>query len=202
MTSSLDELKQFVCSDIVKALAAYAYVESFSDYLYSNVVYTLRFLGLPSDEAEKLYSELAKLMDNYLRVDSYKEVEARRKRLRGVIRDCLDKLGIVKEAKSRIDSLSAEERRALQVAALGIVKRVEKELYARRYFWSSNELAEFVSVMLSKDISYEDLERLFIKSLLAVRIHSRSNRYHYYTMAPIPNTVNLIKELAGVVESE
>jgi len=201
MLGYIDELKQLVCSDIAKALATYVYIESSSDYLYTNVVYTLRFLGLSSDEAEKLYNVLTERIGGYLKSGSYEELRAKEERLKEVVRNCLAELNIVEEARKRIAGLSDEDREMLQIAALGIVKRAEKGVYDMKRF-NSVDLANFVSAMLSRNVSSELLEGLFIRTLLAVRSHSASRRYYYPTMVLVPNTVDLIKELAHAVESE
>ena len=202
MDAAFDELKSFVCDDITKALAVYAYIESLSDQRYSNVVNTLRALGLSSDEASKLYNDISKKIDGYLETSSYEEFEAKKRALEEAIRECLAKLNIVEEAKKRINSLSDEERKILQYAALGIVKIAEKFGYHDTKSFESDTLAEFVTAMISRNVSPEQLEKPFIKSLLAVRSHSSSRRNYYYTVKLIPNTIGLIKELAHVVEGE
>ncbi len=52
-----------------------------------------------------------------------------------IIRGCLDNLGVVEEARRRINSLSDEERKIFQIAALGIVKEAEKWSYAWEHFF-------------------------------------------------------------------
>ena len=197
MQSSFETVIQFACSDVAKALATYAYVESLDEHLRANVVYTLRFLGVQDIEAEDLYRKLDELLQGYLRTGSYDEERRRREELRRALHDCFGKLGVLGESRRRIKGLTEEELRLLSVAALGIVK---KEYWKESF--DSNYVATFVSAMLSKDISYEYLERLFVKTLLAVRSHWESRRYYRYIMTLIPGSLELIRELARSVESE
>jgi len=187
--TSLDDLRSYACSDAVKALALFTYVTSSSDYIYTNVKDTLRFLGVTPDRADELYDEVRTLVEKYLKGGQREDVE-------DVVRECLDKLGIVGEAKKRINALSDEERKILKVASLGVMKLMEKSPYSRGRF-SSEYLAQFVSVMISKDVNYDYLEGLFIKTLLAVKDYSGSPY-----MELIPSTTDIIIGLAKGVESE
>ena len=202
-SSLLDEVKRFVCSDIPKALAAFTYIESLSDYLYTNVIYTLEYFGLSTIEAENLYRELDELLKKYLRAESYDEVRARIEALRGVVKDCFKSLNIAEETRKRIRSLTEDELKILKIAALGIVKKAKRDTssWSRRNF-DSIDIANFVSAMLSKDVGYEYIERLFAKTLLAVKRHNIDYGHIYRIMSIIPENLEIIKELVVSVADE
>lgn len=202
-SSLLDEIKQFVCSDIPKSLMVFTYIESFkssSDYLYTNVIDTLKYLGLPTIEAEDLYSKLSELLEHFELEGGIEElIEA----LEKIVKICFKTLNITEEARKRIRSLTEDELEILKMAALGIVKKAEED--TSNWYWyhfDSVDIANFVSVMLSKDIDYKYIEQLFAKTLLAVKNHSASGSRDYYTMSIIPENLEIIKELATSVASE
>ncbi len=195
----LDELRRFACRDLYKALATYTYVVSSSDYQYTNITYTLKFLGLSASKAEETYEELIKLLSKLeekfnLKIRMDEEIE-------NVIRSCLEKLNIIDEARKRIEALSKDDKRILQIASLGVKRKIERYTFSTKSF-DSVDIAKFTSAMLSRDVGYEHIEELFVRTLLAVRDHSASRKYYYYTMRLIPNTEEILKELAQAAEKE
>ncbi len=204
-SSLLDEVKRFVCSDIPRAVSAFAYIGSSSGFLCENVVDTLEYLGLSRDEAVKLYRELIELLGKYLETESIEELRSRVEALKGVIEDCFRSLNIAEEARRRIRSLPEDELRILRMAALGIVKKAERPRLGPLESWhgfDSVDIANFVSAMLSRDVDYRCIERLFARTLLAVKHHSASRRRRYYTMKFIRENLGIIKELAASVADE
>lgn len=186
----LEDLRSFACESLPKAIAAYTYIISMMDRnLYFNVFDTLQFLGLSENEIKKIYEDLAM---------KFREKTIPFSESVNVVRYCLEKLDVINEARKRIETLSEEDKKILQAAAVGILKRSFKVLDLIDMF-NSIDVAMLVSEMLSKNVDHEYLEKLLVRTLLAVRCHVESRRKYYYhimSLIPVPDVIKIFKELA------
>ncbi|WFO74895.1 hypothetical protein J4526_07435 [Desulfurococcaceae archaeon MEX13E-LK6-19] len=187
-----DELSEFACRGIEYALAIYAATRSPREHYYTNILGTLELLGLDSSRAEEIYHEVTGRLIRLIESVSQEDVEK-------IIRECLDEYKVFDEAVKRIHGLPESSRRILQYGVLRIRKSIEK--WHVEYF-NSDDVADFVSVMLGEDISRDEIEQLFVRTLLAVRNHSSGRRYYYTVMKLIPNTKKLVYEISSTVEKE
>ncbi|ARM76958.1 hypothetical protein [Acidianus manzaensis] len=190
MDDIINAIKAFACMSVERALASFAFIESFYDY--TNVRDTLQYYGVPNIEIDQVFQELEKLRDpitNYLSQRNYIDGK---KQLESVIYDCI--------GNNKVDSLEPLYHKLLNMISLYIV---EKNAFNNGII-DSYDTADFVSTMLSSKVNPEDLERVLVKSLLAVKNHHSSRKHYYAHMHLIltDNNKTTIQKLANEVQSE
>ncbi|WP_338598660.1 hypothetical protein V6M85_08225 [Sulfolobus tengchongensis] len=188
----LNTIKAFACMSVGRALASLAFINSSYYYTYINVSNTLQYYGLSNIEINQIYQELEKLRNpivDYLNVQNRTD---RKKQLENVIYECI--------GNNKVDSLGPFYHRLLAMISLYIVKKGA----LNRSVIDSHETAGFVSPMLSSKVDSEEVERVLVKSLLAVNKHDSSSKQDYPEMYLIltDNNKTTIQKLSNEVQSE